>query len=79
MSDTPIKEMSFEQAMAELESVITRLEGNQVALDDTISLSERGAQLKKHCEDKLRAAEEKIAKITLGSDGEPSGLKPLEG
>jgi len=41
MSDTPIKEMSFEQAMAELESVITRLEGNQVALDDTISLSER--------------------------------------
>jgi len=79
MSDTPIEQMSFEQAMAELESVITRLEGNQVALDDTISLSERGAQLKQHCEAKLRAAEEKIAKITFGADGKPDGLKPLEG
>ncbi len=78
MSDTPISEMNFEQAMAELESVVTRLEGSQVALDDSIAMYERGAALKAHCEAKLKAAEEKVAKITFGTDGQPAGLTPLE-
>jgi exodeoxyribonuclease VII small subunit len=78
MSDTPISEMSFEQAMAELETVVTRLEGSQVALDDQVAMYQRGAELKKHCEDKLKAAEEKVAKITFGTDGQPAGLTPLE-
>lgn len=78
MSDTPISEMSFEQAMAELETVVTQLEGSQVALDDSIEMYERGAALKAHCEAKLKAAEEKVAKITFGADGQPAGLTPLE-
>ena len=78
MSDTPISEMNFEQAMAELETVVTRLEGSQVALDDSIAMYERGAALKAHCEAKLKAAEEKVAKITFGTDGKPAGLTPLE-
>lgn len=79
MSDTPVSELSFEQAMAELEKVVGQLEHGDVALDDSIALYERGALLKKHCEDKLKAAEEKVAAITLDGDGNPAGLKPVEG
>ncbi len=79
MSDTPVSELSFEQAMAELENGVGQLERGDVALDDSIALYERGALLKKHCEDKLKAAEEKVAAITLDGDGNPAGLKPVEG
>ncbi|PIB26505.1 exodeoxyribonuclease VII small subunit [Amylibacter kogurei] len=74
MTQTPVAEMSFEQAMQELETLVTQLEGSQVALDDSIKLYERGAELKKHCEEKLKSAEEKVAKITFGADGKPNGL-----
>jgi exodeoxyribonuclease VII small subunit len=79
MSDTPVAEMSFEQAMAELEQVVGKLERGDVALDDSIKLYERGAELKARCEAKLKEAEEKVAAITLDSNGDPSGLKPVEG
>lgn len=79
MSDKPVIEMSFEEAMAELEAVVSKLESSQVALEDSIKLYERGAELKQHCADKLKAAEEKVAQITLSPDGKPEGLKPVEG
>jgi exodeoxyribonuclease VII small subunit len=78
MTEKPVGEMSFEEAMAALESVVTRLEGGAVPLEDSIALYERGAALRAHCEEKLRAAEEKVAQITLGPDGKPSGAKPVE-
>jgi exodeoxyribonuclease VII small subunit len=71
--------MSFEDAMRELEKVVSDLERGDVALEDSIKLYQRGAELKKHCEEKLKAAEEKVAQITLGEDGQPDGLKPVEG
>ncbi len=77
MSDTPVAEMSFEEAMAALEGVVGQLERGDVPLDQSISLYERGAELKKHCETKLREAEEKVAKITLGADGAPQGTEAL--
>jgi exodeoxyribonuclease VII small subunit len=79
MAQTPVADMNFEQAMAELEAVVSKLETGQVALEDSISLYERGNALKKHCEEKLKAAEEKVAKITLSQDGIPSGTTPVEG
>jgi exodeoxyribonuclease VII small subunit len=79
MSETPVAEMSFEQAMQELESVVTRLERGDGALEESISLYQRGAELKKRCEDKLKEAEEKVAAITLDGNGQPNGLKPIEG
>ena len=79
MTDRPVDEMSFEEAMAELEQVLGQLERGDVALDDSISLYERGALLKKRCETKLREAEEKGAAITTDADGNPTGLKPVEG
>lgn len=79
MSDTPVNEMSFEAAMAELEAVLGKLERGDVALDESIALYERGALLKARCESKLKEAEEKVAAITLDADGNPAGLKPVEG
>ena len=54
MSDKPIEEMTFEQAMAELEAVVDQLDRGEVALDESIKLYERGALLKKRCEQKLK-------------------------
>lgn len=83
MSDTPantdVEQMSFEQAMKELETVVDQLERGDVALDASITLYERGAALKKRCEDELKRAEEKVAAITLDKDGNPTGTTPVEG
>lgn len=79
MTDTPVSELSFEQAMKELEAVVDQLERGDVPLDASIALYERGAALKKRCEDELKRAEEKVAAITLDSDGNPTGLTPVEG
>lgn len=79
MTDTPVTEMSFEQAMSELEKVLGQLERGDVALDESIALYERGAALKARCETKLKEAEEKVAAITLDADGKPTGATPVEG
>ena len=79
MTDTPVAEMSFEQAMKELETVVDQLERGDVALDASIAMYERGAALKKRCEDELKRAEEKVAAITLDGDGAPTGTKPVDG
>ncbi len=79
MPDTPVTELSFEQAMQELEQVVARLERGDVALDESITLYERGAELKKRCETKLKEAEEKVAAITLDGDGQPTGTQPVSG
>ncbi len=79
MSERPVSKMSFEEAMAELEAVVGKLERGDVPLEDSIALYERGAKLKKHCEAKLKEAEEKIEAITLGEDGTPTGTRPVEG
>lgn len=79
MSDTPVSEMSFEAAMAALETVVGQLERGEVPLEQSISLYERGAALKKRCEEKLKEAEEKVAAITLGEGGVPTGTTPVDG
>lgn len=79
MSDKKVDEMSFEDAMGELEKVVGQLERGDVPLEDSIKLYERGAALKKRCEAKLKEAEEKVAAITLDGDGNPTGTKSVEG
>ncbi len=78
MTDKPIPEMTFEEALAELESVVTRLERGDVALDESIALYERGALLRKRCQDKLAEAEEKVSRITLGDGGAATGIQPFD-
>ncbi|MCL1628112.1 MULTISPECIES: exodeoxyribonuclease VII small subunit [Roseinatronobacter] len=77
MSDTPIDEMSFEAALAELEQVVTRLERGDVPLEDSITLYERGAKLKAHCEARLQAAQMRVEAIRLAEDGSPKGTEPF--
>lgn len=79
MSEKPVGEMSFEEAMRELEAVVDKLERGDVALDASITLYERGALLKKHCEDALKRAEEKVHAITLDGEGNPTGSRPVDG
>ena len=67
-----IKAMSFEQALAELEQIVGRLESGEAKLDDAISAYERGAALKQHCEARLREAQDKVEKIRLAADGSVS-------
>ena len=78
MTETPVDEMSFEDAMRELEKVVGDLERGDVPLEQSIALYERGAQLKQRCQTKLKEAEEKVALITQDGD-ETIGLKPVDG
>ena len=78
MSDKPVADMSFEDAMKALEDVVSRLEAGEVPLEDSIKLYERGAELKAHCQKKLAEAEEKVAQISLDESGEPKGTTPVE-
>lgn len=61
--------MSFEDALAELEQIVRRLEAGQVKLDEAIRCYERGARLKRHCEEKLDEAQQRVDRIVVGADG----------
>lgn len=73
MADTAddIKTLSFEQALQELETIVSRLESGQAPLEDSIRLYERGALLKAHCEQRLEAARLRVEKIVVGAQGTP--------
>jgi len=73
-----VDEMSFERAIAALELVVGQLERGDVALDESIALYERGAALRKRCQDELKRAEEKVAKLTIDADGNAVGTAPLD-
>jgi exodeoxyribonuclease VII small subunit len=88
MSDTPeatlpsddsdIKRMSFEEALASLERIVSDLERGDVPLDRSIRIYERGEKLKNHCDRLLSAAEDKVEKIKLNRAGKPVGTEPLD-
>ena len=64
-----IAEMTFEQAMAELEGIVKRLESGDIDLEGAIVAYARGAALRKHCDGKLRVAERRVALIAAAEDG----------
>ena len=66
-----IEKMSFEEAREGLEEIVQRLEGSEVSLDESIDIYTRGTLLMRHCEAKLRAAQERIDKIVVGGGGAP--------
>jgi exodeoxyribonuclease VII small subunit len=73
-----IKEMTFERALKELESIVGRLERGDVELEESIAIYERGEALRAHCDALLRQAEAKVEKLTIGNDGRPKGTEPLD-
>jgi exodeoxyribonuclease VII small subunit len=72
-----IASLSFEEALAELERIVQRLESGQTPLEESIAIYERGAALKGHCEKRLEAARLRVEKVVLGQGG-AAGLEPAE-
>jgi exodeoxyribonuclease VII small subunit len=62
-SQKPAAELSFEQALDELDSLVRRMEAGELTLDDSIAAYKRGAELAKYCQSKLAAAEHEIKKL----------------
>ena len=74
----PVAELSFENALKELESIVQQLEQGKVDLEQSINIYERGEALKSHCERLLKEAEGRVEKIRLGGNGKPAGTEPLD-
>ena len=81
MADLPpdIAGLSFEDALAELDAIVRKLETGATKLDEAIGAYERGAALKRHCDAKLKEAQAKVDRIVVGADGsvglEPAGIE----
>jgi exodeoxyribonuclease VII small subunit len=71
------KPIDFEKALAELESLVERLERGDVPLDEALRTFERGVALTRHCQACLQAAQQKV-EILLKRGGEPV-VQPFEG
>ena len=59
---------SFEQALARLEQIVERLEGGEESLEDSLRLYEEATALGRYCQQRLQAAEERIAKLADEGD-----------
>ncbi len=68
----PVAELSFEQALDELDAIVRKMEAGELGLDDSIAAYRRGAELARYCQSKLAVAEQEIKKL----DGDV--LKPLD-
>ena len=77
-TNADVKRLPFERSMEELESIIKRLEGGQVPLEESVQIYERGEALKRRCEELLLQAEARVVKITKDASGQPTGTEPLD-
>ncbi len=76
-----IKNLGFEESLAELESIIKKMESGEVKLSDSVAFYERGVALKNHCEEILKNAKLKIEKIRLkptSDDGQEFETIPFD-
>jgi exodeoxyribonuclease VII small subunit len=73
-----VKALPFEKALAELETIVQKLERGDVPLEESVAIYERGEALKRRCEELLRQAEARVDKITLDASGKPAGTEPLD-
>jgi len=60
----PVQDLTYEQALAELEAIVTALEGEQNPLDESMRLFERGQALVKRCTELLETAELKVKQLS---------------
>lgn len=67
-----IAKMTFEEALAELEKIVTKLESGKESLENAINDYEYGNALREFCDKKLSEAKLKIDKIVKGEDGSVS-------
>lgn len=74
----PVDTLSFEEALAQLEDTVRRLESADVPLEEALSLFERGVALSRACGRRLDVAELRVQQLTVNKDGEAS-LAPFDG
>jgi exodeoxyribonuclease VII small subunit len=67
------KKVTFEEAIAQLEQIVMKLEQGDVPLEDAISYFKEGMELSKICHEKLKNVEEQMT-VILGENGE---LRPF--
>jgi exodeoxyribonuclease VII small subunit len=72
-----VKDMNFEAALKQLETIVGRLERGDVELEESIAIYERGEALKDHCDKLLKQAEAKVERLKLNASGEPVGTEPF--
>ncbi len=73
--ETDLSTLSFEQALKRLEEIVARLESGEAALDESITLYTQGEA---QCEARLKDAQARIEKITIGTNGQPSGTTAFD-
>jgi exodeoxyribonuclease VII small subunit len=78
LPNADVATLPFEAALKELETIVAKLERGDVALEESIDIYTRGEALKARCDALLKQAEARIEKITLGADGKPAGVTPLD-
>ena len=74
---TPVADLSFEDALKELEGIVHQLETGDATLEKSIELYERGNQLRARCAERLDQAQARIEAIRLDAEGRPAGVKPF--
>ncbi|MGV6827282.1 MAG: exodeoxyribonuclease VII small subunit [bacterium] len=77
MSDKPPQELSFEEALNELESLVEHMENDQISLEESLQSFERGIQLTRTCQEALQAAEQRVQILTKETQQE--SLEPFDG
>jgi len=71
-ASTPVADLSFEQALGELEAIVDRLDRGEIPLEQSIAAYERGTALRRHCEQKLAEARLRVERLVEGEGGEVS-------
>ena len=74
-----IEKLSFEEALAQLEKIVSQLESGEAPLEKSIELYERGNRLRRRCAERLDAAQARIEAIRLDAEGRPTGTAPFDG
>ena len=73
-----VENISFEEALQELESIVQKLESGQVKLEEAVTAYEKGVKMQKICEERLKSAQMKVEKLILDKTGTPLGKEPLD-
>jgi len=76
VSDTPEERFDFEQALAELEAIVQRMERGELPLEESLAQFERGVRLARQCQQALDAAEQKVDALMAQGDG--ADVQPLD-
>lgn len=74
--ETDTGTLSFEEALKRLEAIVQQLERGDVPLDKSITLYEEGDRLRLQCQQRLDAAEARIAQIMANADGSVARTAP---